>query len=443
MAVICDICEKIFNRQQNLNRHKLLVHKIKERNIITYAYDVFSNKCLEGCEISFKFVDDLRNHLKLKHNFEMLCEELNFNSENEFNTFFSNLVKTENAEYTISHGPKLRKTENFSYEKRYYNCNRSGVHKKPPLEGRKRALKTQGNCKINKSCTSQIVVTKNIETDSYSVVFFKTHYGHALQLEHLRVPLEDRKNIAVKLAAGVSTTKLLDSYRDNITGLIYDLNFSIKITMFLFSFLGEKLERKNLITRRDVINIKNAFNISIADGVRHADDAKSVDLWVNSEQQDVIYYKKQSTGHRLLKDEDFCLIIMTNSQQVMLKKFGQNIIAIDSTHGINNYDFELTTLVVVDEFREGFPVACMFSNRKDTMIMEIFFDALKTKVGVVQCKVFMTDITTIFYNAWAKVMGPTIHLFCSWHVDQAWQKNLKKIRDVSKRNWIYKLLKVS
>lgn len=139
------------------------------------------------------------------------------------------------------------------------------------------------------------------------------------------------------------------------------------------SILGENLERKNLITRRDVNNIKHAFNINIADGVRHVDDAKSVDLWVNSAQEDVIYYKKQSTLHPLLKYEDFCIIIMNKSQQMMLTKFGPNIIAVDSTHGINNYDFELTTVVVVHEFREGFPVACMISNRKDTMIMEFFF----------------------------------------------------------------------
>lgn len=119
--------------------------------------------------------------------------------------------------------------------------------------------------------------------------------------------------------------------------------------------------------------IKHAFNINIADGVRHVHDAKSVDLWVNSAQEDVIYYKKQSTLHPLLKYEDFCIIIMNKSQQMMLTKFGPNIIAVDSTHGINNYDFELTTVVVVHEFREGFPVACMISNRKDTMIMEFFF----------------------------------------------------------------------
>jgi hypothetical protein len=43
---------------------------------------------------------------------------------------------------------------------------------------------------------------------------------------------------------------------------------------------------------------------------------------------------------------------MTNFQKSMLQKFGCNIIAIHSTHGLNNYDFELTSVMVVDEFGE-------------------------------------------------------------------------------------------
>nr|CAH7725069.1 unnamed protein product [Callosobruchus chinensis] len=58
---------------------------------------------------------------------------------------------------------------------------------------------------------------------------------------------------------------------------------------------------------------------------------------------------------------------MNKSQEFMLKNYGGNIITVDSTHGLNPYDFELTTLLVLDEFGEGFPTACMFTNRKDTL----------------------------------------------------------------------------
>ena len=70
-----------------------------------------------------------------------------------------------------------------------------------------------------------------------------------------------------------------------------------------------------------------------------------------------MYYKPQGSEDDLLKNEDFCLILMNRSQLLMLKKFGSNIISIDSTHGLNQYDFELTTLMIVDEYGKGFPVA--------------------------------------------------------------------------------------
>lgn len=69
---------------------------------------------------------------------------------------------------------------------------------------------------------------------------------------------------------------------------------------------------------------------------------------------------------------DFCLVIMTDIQKSMFKQFGDNIIAVDGTHGLNNYDFELTSILVVDEFGEGIPVAFMFTNRKDTYIYQFF-----------------------------------------------------------------------
>ncbi|KAJ8970809.1 hypothetical protein NQ314_001022 [Rhamnusium bicolor] len=41
----------------------------------------------------------------------------------------------------------------------------------------------------------------------------------------------------------------------------------------------------------------------------------------------------------------------------MLKTFGKNTVCVDSTHGLNGYDFELTTVMIIDEFGEGFPGA--------------------------------------------------------------------------------------
>ncbi|KAF2889756.1 hypothetical protein ILUMI_16416 [Ignelater luminosus] len=133
---------------------------------------------------------------------------------------------------------------------------------------------------------------------------------------------------------------------------------------------------------------------------------------------------------------------MNASQEHLLKTFGNHIICIDSTHGLNSYNFELTTIMVLDEFGEGLPGACMFSNRKDVVVNELFFCKIKERIGTLSPVTFMTDITTVFYNARIAGMGPVEHqLFCSWHVDRAWRSNLNKINNLEKRRNVYKTLK--
>lgn len=156
-----------------------------------------------------------------------------------------------------------------------------------------------------------------------------------------------------------------------------------------------------------------------------------------------MFYKRQGETSEILDENDFCLVVMNKFQQLMLTEFGSNAILIDGTHGFNNYEFELTTIMVIDEFGQGFPAAFMFSNKKNTNIYKLFFKSIHKKVGNINAKVFMSDITDTFYNAWQQVMGNVRYrLLCSWHVDRAWQKNLSKINNKKKRSEVYKTLKV-
>lgn len=68
-------------------------------------------------------------------------------------------------------------------------------------ENRQRSVKSQGSCKLNYTCTSQIVVKKTDE--KRNVVYYKTHYGHEKDIRHLRISKKDRTAIAEQLANGV------------------------------------------------------------------------------------------------------------------------------------------------------------------------------------------------------------------------------------------------
>ena len=115
----------------------------------------------------------------------------------------------------------------------------------------------------------------------------------------------------------------------------------------------------------------------------------------------------------------------------------------DSTHGTNGYDFLLTTLLVIDEYGEGFPVAWCIANHEDFTTMCTSFREVKKNAGTISSSWFMSDIEAQFYNAWVGVMDDCPRpqkLLCTWHVDKAISTKLrKKIGDLPTEVKIYKM----
>ena len=89
----------------------------------------------------------------------------------------------------------------------------------------------------------------------------------------------------------------------------------------------------------------------------------------------------------------------------MMKEFGNNIICVDSTHKTTGYDFQLTTVMIVDEYGEGYPVSWCLSNREDQILLTHYFEHLKKKTGTISPKWFMSDDFDGFYNAWISVFN--------------------------------------
>lgn len=187
-------------------------------------------------------------------------------------------------------------------------------------------------------------------------------------------------------------------------------------------------QRLLLLERQDLSNITRDFNITTYSTKRHKDDAMSVTLWVNEmqalgEDSPMIYYKAQDVidENSRLEVKDFALIIMNEFQAQQISKFGSDKICIDGTHVTNAYDFQLHTLMTVDEYGAECPVAYCFTNRADETVLKLFFDQIKLKVGTIESEVFMSDDAPAYYNAWSDVMGTVSHrLLCTWHVDRNW-----------------------
>lgn len=308
----------------------------------------------------------------------------------------------------------------------YYHCNRSGYYNS--VSTGKRSLKSQGTSKINGYCTAAMAVTTQCQT--VYVEYCKTHHGHITSLAHLRLAEKDRKDIATKINEGISLEHILDTVRDSV---------------------GSKFDRIHLLTRRDIKNIEKAFGIQSVQ--RHKDDATSVHVLLremekNAQYNPIILYKQQSKPPHAkcftLSANDFILVLQTEFQAEMLRKFGPNkVICIDDTHGTNGYNFTLVTIMVVDEFSEGYPVAWCISNRQDTASVTAFFLSVKERVGNITPKWIMTDDAEQFYTSWISVFGTgPKKLLCTWHVDRAWRGQLNHIKSKLLAATLYSNLRV-
>ena len=108
--------------------------------------------------------------------------------------------------------------------------------------------------------------------------------------------------------------------------------------------------------------------------------------------QPILYYKLQGQeaeeGFDLMK-EYFFIVVQSPLQKQMFEKFAQKGVCCDSTHGTNAYDFSLTTVLVIDEFGQGFPVAWCLSSHEDFTTMTIFFSEIKKNCGIVKSGFFL------------------------------------------------------
>ena len=85
--------------------------------------------------------------------------------------------------------------------------------------------------------------------------------------------------------------------------------------------------------------------------IRHKNDLISVLSWVTEmntlEHSPVLFFKPQGEENKMRLEmgmdnhskDDFVLIVQTESQKDMLRKFGSLALCIDSTHKTNAYDF--------------------------------------------------------------------------------------------------------
>ena len=307
----------------------------------------------------------------------------------------------------------------------YFYCNRSGFY--IPKGDNKRSLKTHGTSKLNCYCTSHLKA-KHLPNGSIEVDYCSTHHNHVKDISHLALPRHVKLLIATKIQQGVAVDRIMDDVRESIR-------------------YGDVPDREHLITTKDVQNIKKSMNMRNIQ--KHHSDPASVQIWVsqlreNDSYNPVLYFKQQGDvdeSGRLEKD-DFLLCIQSDFQ---LKQFGNMAICMDATHGTNQYHFLLITVLIIDEFGEGIPVAWAISSRETKVLLQVFLEAVHERSGDLTPTIFMSDDAIQYWNAWKAAYGEnsTKKYLCSWHVDKSWRNALARhIENVSARAEVYAKLRV-
>lgn len=236
----------------------------------------------------------------------------------------------------------------------HYICHRSGQYS---TEGEgKRHLKIKGSNKIGGYCPAKITVEEKVDGRIF-VSHINTHFGHGNDLGRLTLSAE-RQLIAMKISENIPFDNILDEVRDSVT--------------------SSGIERKHLLTKKDLNNIEQSFNLRCHER-KHENDVESVRIWVSElndeESKPFAFFKGlgQENVEKGLEKNDYILIIMTDAQSEILKKFGGDCICVDGTHGTNQYGFQLFTIMVLYDLREGFPCAFLISNRSDESILSLYF----------------------------------------------------------------------
>ena len=430
----CSVCSKGFSSQPSLRLHSRRMHGLPPKRRCVTLSCPSCPQCLSDFNTSTSGMTGLVDHMNTVHDHGITTEQLTFETEEDFDTWRTGIEKETPCSFIVRHSKARRKL--------VYCCSRSGRsrYQGKPVGVLKRHPRVNGPSRIGHTCPAHIVADKSVDNGTVAVTYVGKHLCHTNryeQLGHLRLCKKDRSWIAAKLSLKIPAAEILREARKFIS-------------------VDSQLDRLHLLTMRDILNVQRDFGLGRPERA-DANDSTSVETWVRSfdghADSPIILYKRQGStmfdthpeiALPICQQNDFLLAIMLSSSRDMLLKYGvgnKSVVCVDSTHGTNAYDIHLSTLMVLDSSRQGYPVAFLFSSRETEDTFQVFFDAVKAKCGCpVQTNTFMSDMAPQLYSAWSRVMGAPPHrLHCSWHVDQAVQKKTKElIKDAEERKAVYK-----
>lgn len=293
-----------------------------------------------------------------------------------------------------------------------FYCFRSGNTRDSMAKGTRRP-RSVGASRIGVFCPSQIQVERS--DNAITIKFQTRHCDHDTDIGRLSISVAERKNIEHQLLEGVETDKIIDKIRDG----------------------AKALTPYTLINCQDVNNIKRA--LGLFEGKLDKNDYRSVQLWVDKlraqSSNPILYYEAGSYDETTQETQSFMLVFARPIQLQLLAEHGNGgSVNMDATHNTSGYGYQLASILVTDAFGNGVATAFCLSKGSSQNEWAKFLTIVKEELVRIngdefhlKAKALMTDMDNSFYNAWVHVFGEIQHLYCGFHVRDAWNRKLKSV----------------
>ena len=159
-------------------------------------------------------------------------------------------------------------------------------------------------------------------------------------------------------------------------------------------------------------------------------DVAAVELMAKEMGDTCLYYHPQDVeppavaGGKPKVNQHLRLALCSPVQAKMLKAFGTKLIFMDAVYGVGKHGFPILTLLVKDDFGNGFPVVWCISSTEDKEAWKEFLVAALAAAGLTaDGRTFMIDKSKAEMAAITEIGAN--YLLCTFHVLQEWDRYLK------------------
>lgn len=194
----------------------------------------------------------------------------------------------------------------------------------------------------------------------------------------------------------------------------------------LWEMHPEIMPRNVMLLKLNDINNARA-RLSLMTNRLASDDATSVELWTEKNKEVAIFYQRQDV--KASPKKPFVLVFGTPDMFHKWRTIGhKKTVIMDATFGTNHWRFSLTTFMILDEERKGYPVAWALHSNEDKNTLEIILNELAEQLGpdfypsVLLIDDALAEIAAFESCTWAA--RGTILALCIWHVKRSFAKNM-------------------